>query len=249
MCEPINNKENALMSDKLDPSSLFEREYDLMNGTSTLTFYQATVGEVGCVVWDAALVLCRYLELLYGRDKESNEYNDKSSLQGLQGKGVVDLGAGTGAVGVVAAALGAAAVVTDRPLLLPLMQYNVSQNTQVSKLCKALPLEWGDVKQADAVKQALSPARVDLVTVADCVYYNEAIGPLVESLCHLCSESTTVLCCYEERDLGGKAKMQEEFFQKISAYFSIKEIPTEEQDPHFSCPEIRLFSFHKKVPS
>ena len=50
---------------------------------------------LGCVVWDAALVLCKYLETA-----------DFDNGRALLGQTCVDLGSGTGAVGLVAAALG-----------------------------------------------------------------------------------------------------------------------------------------------
>ena len=82
------------MAASIDLSKLFTREFELNDGT-VLKFHQSEIGDVGCVVWDAALVLSKYLETKdfdYGKD--------------LQSKVVVELGSGTGAVGLVAAALG-----------------------------------------------------------------------------------------------------------------------------------------------
>lgn len=73
---------------------LFPREY-VRNDGVTLNIYQAAIGDVGCVVWDAALVLAKYLEsadFLHGRL--------------LQDKTVLELGAGTGCLGIVAATFG-----------------------------------------------------------------------------------------------------------------------------------------------
>ena len=55
---------------------------------------QRLVGEEGVIVWDAALVLAYFLE----------RYQKLFRLH--EGVHVVELGAGTGAVGLVAAALG-----------------------------------------------------------------------------------------------------------------------------------------------
>ena len=71
----------------------FDREIEGNYGT--LIIKQAEVGDVGCVVWDAAIVLAKYLET-----------EDFARRHALTGKRVVELGAGTGLVGLVAAVLG-----------------------------------------------------------------------------------------------------------------------------------------------
>ena len=74
---------------------MFPRLIELDAGPA-LRLDQQEVGDVGGVVWDAALVLARYLEAREEAGKPSR----------LKGSRVVELGSGTGAVGIVAAALG-----------------------------------------------------------------------------------------------------------------------------------------------
>ena len=71
----------------------FVREIET-NKTDILKIHQLEVGDVGCVVWDAALVLSKYLE--------TPDF-DKGRL--LKGKKILELGSGTGCVGIVAAYL------------------------------------------------------------------------------------------------------------------------------------------------
>lgn len=40
----------------------FTREFQISTNNANLEFYQHTVGDVGCVVWDAALVLAGFLD-------------------------------------------------------------------------------------------------------------------------------------------------------------------------------------------
>lgn len=75
----------------MDESKLFERPLECENDR-ILTIKQSYIGDVGCVVWDAAIVLSKYLE--------SRSF--KSRIGDLKGKRVIELGAGTGAVGLVA---------------------------------------------------------------------------------------------------------------------------------------------------
>ena len=87
----------------------FIREIGLDNG-QTLKINQLYVGDVGCVVWDAALVLGKFLE--------NENYFPPSSLSG---KSVIELGSGTGAVGLIACALGYARGVKDQLFLLKML--------------------------------------------------------------------------------------------------------------------------------
>ena len=78
----------------VDLSKLYGRDFELSNGVE-LTFLQSETGDVGCVVWDAALALCGYLD----------HCHTKGLIKWAQ-QTVLELGAGTGAVGLVAATLG-----------------------------------------------------------------------------------------------------------------------------------------------
>ena len=86
-----------------EEGALFPREHEVESTGRTLTIYQDPHGKLhggcGATVWDAALTLSKALE-----------------RQQLEGKRVLEIGAGTGLVGLVAAALGAATVtVADHP--------------------------------------------------------------------------------------------------------------------------------------
>lgn len=69
---------------------------------SCLQIKQLYVGDVGCVVWDAALVLAKFLENpIHFPPPASSE-----SISFWKGKRVVDIGSGTGVVGLAAGILG-----------------------------------------------------------------------------------------------------------------------------------------------
>ena len=84
-------KLGSLLADKT-----FEREIECGHGT--LRIKQAEVGDESCVVWDAALVLAKYLQKLH--------LSNKATEEGLENKRIIELGAGTGVVGLMAAACG-----------------------------------------------------------------------------------------------------------------------------------------------
>ncbi|XP_013084076.1 protein N-lysine methyltransferase METTL21D-like [Biomphalaria glabrata] len=214
----------------VDLTKLFSRNFELQNindGTITdITFDQSAVGDVGCVVWDAALVLCSYI------DKIRNV---------VQNKSVLELGSGTGAVGIVTAALGARVIITDLPEIVPFMNHNIQLNQKVLKdSCSALELRWGNKEQMSKVKQIHFSEGVDFLLVADCVYYEEALEDLVDTIVYFASPETIVLCSYEDRELGNKSELQCKFFKKLSEHFTITEIPIEKQDPLYSSPDIHI---------
>lgn len=73
---------------------VFIRELESRDA-ARLEIRQLSSGDVGCVVWDAAIVLSKFLER-----RECVE-------PGLfSGRSVVELGSGTGIVGIMAATLG-----------------------------------------------------------------------------------------------------------------------------------------------
>lgn len=80
-----------------DKSKLFVREFEKQD-ESVLKIHQSEIGDVGCVVWDAALVLASYLE--------TTDFSDGGGESTLSGKQAIELGAGTGIVGLQAASLG-----------------------------------------------------------------------------------------------------------------------------------------------
>lgn len=76
----------------------FVREIEKNDGC-VLKLKQCYLGDVGCVVWDAAIVLAKYLET-------KQFYDASTGVNVWAGKSVVELGAGTGFVGLMAATLG-----------------------------------------------------------------------------------------------------------------------------------------------
>lgn len=76
-------------------SNEYFRNFELESINVILKFYQREYGDVNCVVWDAALVLAKYLEILYEQNNET-----------FQSKRVIELGSGLGCVGLAAACFG-----------------------------------------------------------------------------------------------------------------------------------------------
>lgn len=73
----------------------FVRNFEIESLNTTLKMQQKTVGDVSCVIWDAAIVLSKYLEILCEANKDY-----------LKNKTLIELGAGLGCLGLVASCFG-----------------------------------------------------------------------------------------------------------------------------------------------
>uniref|UniRef100_A0A1A8F1K9 Methyltransferase like 21D n=1 Tax=Nothobranchius korthausae TaxID=1143690 RepID=A0A1A8F1K9_9TELE len=221
------------MATNTDDSKYFVREIEKNDGC-ILRLKQCYMGDVGCVVWDAAIVLAKYLET-------KQFYEPTSGVNVWSGKTVVELGAGTGVVGLMAATLGAQVKVTDLEDLLPLLKVNIQENQALisSGSITAKVLKWGE-----DISEFLPPPHY--ILMADCIYYEQSIVPLVESLKLLSGPETCIICCYEQRTEGINPEVERKFFELLQQNFSCEKIPSDKQDPEFSSPEIHVLHIRRK---
>ncbi|KAJ4433575.1 hypothetical protein ANN_15884 [Periplaneta americana] len=212
---------------------LFTRELDINScGKSTsLTLYQKEVGDVSCVVWDAAIVLAKYLET-----------RCNNTPNWLRGRTAVELGGGLGCVGLTAACFGADVTITDLPEVIPLMQKNAEANRTVwstsgGKVCTKI-LQWGSELPEWKIP--------DIVLLADCVYYEESVEPLVKTLYNLTDADTEVFLSQEKRDSEKQQMVWKMFQELLQKHFEITMVPEEEHHPEFCCPDIVVLRARKK---
>ncbi|XP_064420778.1 protein-lysine methyltransferase METTL21D isoform X2 [Latimeria chalumnae] len=185
------------MATAVAPEQCFKREIERKDGTF-LHINQFSIGDVGCVVWDAALVLCKYLE--------TKQFNRKRRHAFLK-KSVIELGSGTGVVGLMAATLGANVTLTDLPDLQDLLKINITENKHlITGSVQAKVLKWGENMSE------FLPAP-DYVLMADCIYYEESLIPLVKTLKDLTGPETCIICCYEQRTMGKNPEIEKKFFE------------------------------------
>ncbi|KAM4664437.1 protein N-lysine methyltransferase METTL21D [Discoglossus pictus] len=208
-----------------EQDGVFIRELSLANGTE-LRIRQLSSGDVGCVVWDAAIVLSKYLESPEGPR--------------LEGRAVLELGAGTGIVGIMAATLGANVAVTDLEDLQELMKTNIKDNAHlISGSCQAKVLKWGE-----EISEFLpSP---DYILMADCIYYEESLEPLLKTLTDIAGSKTCVLCCYEQRTMGKNPQIERKFFELLKADFEYEKVPLEKHDEEYRSEDIHILQIYKK---
>eukprot|EP00891_Asterochloris_glomerata_P000269 jgi/Astpho2/269/Aster-x0910 len=128
---------------------------------------------------DAGLVLIHYL----ATDKVAEEVKDKT---------ILELGAGTGAVGLAASLLGAQSVLlTDLPHLVPCLQANIQANS-LQHCVAAAALTWGG-----ALPDLPAP---DVILASDLLYSKDQIPLLFQTISQLSSPTTVTLLAYEHRE-------------------------------------------------
>ncbi|KAJ4472180.1 putative methyltransferase-domain-containing protein [Lentinula aciculospora] len=173
----------------------------------------------GGIVWPAGQILSNYLI--------------RKGSKFLQGKRIVELGSGTGLVGLIAAKLGGSRVwITDQAPLLDIMQQNLSMN-RLQHNCAVAELDWG----------TSIPATIplpDVILAADCVYFEPAFPLLVRTLDALATENTQILFCYKKR-------ADKRFFGVLKKRFTWAEVMDDPNRDIYSRESITLIKLSKIV--
>ncbi|KAG8449186.1 hypothetical protein GDO86_016023 [Hymenochirus boettgeri] len=213
------------------PTGYFTRQLERGDG-AVLSIRQLISGDVGCVVWDAAIVLSKFLE--------SREFNHPGGHL-LSGKRVLELGAGTGIVGIMAATLGANVTVTDLEDVQDLMKLNIQCNNHlITGSCQAKVLKWGE-------KAEEFMPNPDYILMADCIYYEESLDPLLKTLKDLSGSNTYIFCCYEQRTMGKNPEIENMFFELLKLDFEFQEVPLEKHDEEYRSEDIHILQICKKA--
>ena len=233
--------------------NFFEDSSDLYSNESivSLKIHQKFVGGVGCVVWDAALVLLKYLFT-----KNGNKH--------VKHNCVLELGAGTGVVGIASFLAGAESVIiTDLPECLPLMELNVQENRaalyrpcvssgkDIEEKVLTRVLRWGDEKDINKIyntkngEVANDISKIKCVLIADCIYYEEGMMKLYDTIVLIMNEAHQdchILCCYEYRNTPEKVKLLQTFIHllKVKSKFDLSFVKQQDMDEEYNSPDIHI---------
>lgn len=193
-----NTDENGLISEEIDinapeapPGTLLlpGRRFPFRFETGEFTIhdipiyinetnYNPTVGPhgaTGLMVWDGSIVLAKYLEYRYPT---------------LERKSIIEIGSGTGIVGLTSGILGGNVILTDLHYCLPNLQQTIDKNIYALKgRTKVQELNWEKLPTGAPTEffnqqqpQSFPSYPFSLIVGADVVWVPELIEPLVQTL-------------------------------------------------------------------
>ncbi|CAE7884207.1 ywpJ [Symbiodinium necroappetens] len=143
--------------------------------------------ELGAVVWDAAVLLAWFLC--------QNDWLCHNAR-------ILELGAGTGLVGLVAKALGAeGGLLSDLPMLVPLLEDSISLNAAWVEDMAAISLDWEDPHCVKDIRDIFQPQL--LLLAADVVHQRVPYLALLETIRYICDlrspKATRLLLAHQDR--------------------------------------------------
>ncbi|KAJ3000573.1 hypothetical protein HDV02_004868 [Globomyces sp. JEL0801] len=212
----------------VDQTELYE--YD------ELTIQHDPVGNLkagtGATVWDSSLVLLKYLELQI--ESDTNRIFSKPNLN------ILELGSGTGLVGIVLAKRlpNARFTLTDKDTVLPLLKYNVSQ----AKLpnIQTLKLDWED--ENDRNRFTKLRLDIDIILLSDCITWPNLYQPLLDTINCTSNKNTMLIFSHESRNFEKECK----FYAGLNQTFTFNDIKPKDMHPDYQSEDIFLFEAHKK---
>ncbi|CAK9152400.1 unnamed protein product [Ilex paraguariensis] len=222
-CQPQEDEEKPLPQQEVES----QQHYYITSIHSTVIIRQLPSQGLSFQLWPAAATLVTLLDRhrcdpSNGTTPLSPTLSAFSSTSGESCRQIriLELGSGTGLVGIAAAAiLNASVMVTDLPHVLPNLRYNAGANADVVAVnggsIDVAPLRWGENDDMEAVGRDY-----DLILGTDVVYYNHLYDPLLETLRFLLigsGKKTVFLMAHLKR-----WKKESAFFKKAKKLFDVE---------------------------
>ena len=218
-----------------------------LNGASNSAIHieqEFSDAEEGSVIWDCSRCFLAYVE---------------RSAQ-PRGRRVIEIGSGTGFVGLGLARLGATSVVlTDKPSQIPLLLRNVEHNRGPSEGgdsewiagVEVAPLSWGKGWSAEAPRLGLRDA-FDWVVCCDCVYPGVSPEPLITTLLELLEsnpDATILLACeYRPPPAASPEGLDNvrDFFERMRHECLVEQVADQDQHPQWRCDEVTIWRMTRR---
>ncbi|KAI9261912.1 putative methyltransferase-domain-containing protein [Helicostylum pulchrum] len=183
----------------------------------------------GGKIWECTQIILEYLA--WKREQSQHAlFKDQT---------IVEIGAGTGLVGLAVAKLCPdikQMVITDQINMMNLMQENIKLN-HLDALVKAKVLNWGEKIEQPELSNA------DVILASDCVYHEEAFPVLVDTFLSLTTnEKTIIYLAYRKRRNADKR-----FFQLAKKKFEFVEVMEDPKREGYTRQGMRLFIVKRKV--
>lgn len=233
-------------------SSIVERAQNSLQwrvGKGSLPTYSIKIGEnqvtvkqhpqtaesemaTGSTVWDCAIVMANYLQSYCSKLPE-NYWVDKN---------VLEVGSGTGIVGIICGLLfqGSNLIISDLEILLPLIRENLetNQNALGDNLTKNISVQnftWGTAPELNP-----SPP-YDYIIASDVVWPKIDNSLLIDALKRVTNENTKIILAYEYRNQSCRTT----FFKAAEPFFEFTRLPESELGL-FTTDDIEVYHIKRK---
>ncbi|KAE8709523.1 pyridine nucleotide-disulfide oxidoreductase domain-containing protein 2-like isoform X1 [Hibiscus syriacus] len=162
------------------------QQHYIRSTESTVVIRQLPSEGLSFQLWPAATTLVALLDDHLSHLRESPLASTLTALSNGGGNGrklkILELGSGTGLVGIAAAVtLGANVTVTDLPHVIPNLRFNAEANADVvaqrGGTVDVAPLRWGEDDDMEVIGREF-----DLVLASDVVYHDHLFEPLIQTL-------------------------------------------------------------------
>lgn len=155
---------------------------------------------------------------------------------------VIELGTGTGIVGLACAAFPAKKVLlTDFAKFKDLVEKNISENKALLRApCEFATLDWCHPEELVLEEKA------KIVIASECIYYGDAMRPLVDTLCYITDSRSRIFMSFEFRPQQKHVDAMKQFLGLCKEKFTVKEIPLEEHHEEFRSEDIKILLLTKK---
>ncbi|KAF7215584.1 S-adenosylmethionine-dependent methyltransferase domain-containing protein [Nothobranchius furzeri] len=185
--EGLTDQHTMMQQEALSRRNIWEPSVYYALGTESFHFaghdisIRESMDTYGALIWPGAVALSQFLE------------NNQQQIN-LMDKAVLELGAGTGLLSIVASLLGAWVMATDLPDVLTNLTFNLRRNTKGRSRYtpQVAALSWGQ----DLDRLFPYPSyRYDYVLAADVVYHHNFLEELLKTMHHFCrtGSGTTLL--------------------------------------------------------
>ena len=166
----------------------------------SITIYEPSLtgDNLGHKTWIASYLLAKRLPLLLPRhfhsinilsDSLHHNHNNSTRIKDNKRPKILELGAGTGLVGLAAAGLISAADIhlTDLPFIIPNLQHNIQQNASLvdgstGSTITAGVLDWSETESTAVQDDEDEEEKYDIILAADSLYAPEHAGWVVRTM-------------------------------------------------------------------
>ena len=245
--KPLSDAEIALLSD--EPSTNAEQSSLVMlsgeddNSMPDQRYVSLRCapddgGVIANLVWTGGITLARVLQAHFGAN-------------GMRHWRCVELGSGTGVVGIAAAILGAHVLLTDLKVALPYLRLNLATNLRPNELKNCAPLEyaWGEPPDALRAHALLGGHAPDAIFCGDLLYFTHLVQPLCSSLIALAGQRTIVLCLAVLRP-GTAISSHYEFFATLArGGFTLRRMQLDQRDRYLVLASREPCFVHQRRPN